>query len=131
MKNKYFIPIVLIIIAIVMTILYFCKLEFIYYLFGGLIGLLTHMLMLIENRSMYNTISTDIGRATFHPKKSSILWYLLRFLVVIGCIVLIVFLADLKNNPHRLQIVILLICGYLTVKILFILNLVFLKEGER
>jgi len=131
MKNKYFIPIVLIIIAIVMTILYFCKLEFIYYLFGGLIGLLTHMLMLIENRSMYNTISTDIGRATFHPKKSSILWYLLRFLVVIGCIVLIAFLADLKNNPHRLQIVILLICGYLTVKILFILNLVFLKEGER
>ena len=131
MKNKYFIPIVLVIIAIVMTILYFCKLEFIYYLFGGLIGLLTHMLMLIENRSMYNTISTDIGRATFHPKKSSILWYLLRFLVVIGCIVLIAFLADLKNNPHRLQIVILLICGYLTVKILFILNLVFLKEGER
>ena len=100
MKNSLFIPIVTIVLAIVMTILYFCDLKFIYYFAGGIIGLITHLLMVLQSKSMYNTISTDIGRATYHPKKSSILWYILRLLVAIGAIVLICYFADIRNNPN-------------------------------
>ena len=126
---RYFVPVSLVISAIVMTILYFCKLEFIYYLFGSIIAIITHMLMLVQNRDMYNTVSTSVGRATFHPKKSSILWYLLRLVIASGLIFLILFLANIGENPNKLQIVILLISGYLTVKISFILYLIKFERG--
>ena len=126
---RLFVPISLVISAIVMTILYFCKLEFIYYLFGSLIAIITHILMLLQNKDMYNTISTSVGRATFHPKKSSILWYVLRLVIASGLIVGICFLADIGNNPNKLQIVILLLSGYLTIKISFILYLIKFERG--
>ena len=129
MKDRLFIPISLIILAIVMTILYFCKLEFIYYLLGGLVSIITHLLMKIQNKSFYNNVSTDIGRATFHPKKSSILWYLLRLVVVFGSIVGILFIAGIKDNPNKLQIVILLVSGYLTIKFMFIFYLIRFERG--
>ncbi len=129
MMIRYFVPVSLVISAIVMTILYFCKLEFIYYLFGSIIAIITHMLMLVQNRDMYNTVSTSVGRATFHPKKSSILWYLLRLVIASGLIFLILFLANIGENPNKLQIVILLISGYLTVKISFILYLIKFERG--
>ena len=124
MMIRFFVPISLIISAVVMTILYFCKLEFIYYLFGSIVAIITHMLMIVQNRSMYNTVSTSIGRATFHPKKSSILWYILRLVIAFGLIFLILFLANIGNNPNALQIVILLLSGYLTIKISFIFYLI-------
>ena len=129
MKDRLFIPISLIILAIVMTILYFCKLEFIYYLLGGLVSIITHLLMKIQNKSFYNNVSTDIGRATFHPKKSSILWYLLRLVVAFGSIVGILFIAGIKDNPNKLQIVILLVSGYLTIKFMFIFYLIRFERG--
>ena len=127
--NKFFVPVALIISAIVMTILYFCKLEFIYYLFGSIIGIITHLLMVLQNRSMYNTISTSVGRATFHPRKSAILWYLIRIIIAFGLIVGIAFLADIRNNPNALQIIILVISGYLTIKILFVGYLIKFERG--
>lgn len=122
--NRFFVPIAVIISAIVMTILYFCNLHFIYYLFGSLIAIITHVLMTIQNRSMYNTISTKYGRETFHPKKSSILWYVLRIVIALGLIAGIFFLGDIKNSPDKLQIVILFLSGYLTIKMLFIFFLI-------
>jgi len=127
--NRFFVPVSLIISAIVMTILYFCKLEFIYYLFGSIIGIITHLLMVLQNNSMYNTISTRFGRETFHPRKSSIIWYLLRIVIAFGLIVGICFLADIRNNPNSLQIVILIISGYLTIKILFVGYLLKFERG--
>ena len=129
MKDRLFIPISIIVLAIVMTILYFCKLEFIYYLLGGLISIVTHILMKIQNKSFYNTVSSDIGRATFHPKKSSILWYLLRLIVAFGAIVGILFMANIKDNPNKLQIIILLVSGYLTIKFMFIFYLIRFERG--
>ena len=127
--SRFFVPIAVVISAIVMTILYFCNLHFIYYLFGSLLAIITHVLMVIQNRSMYNTISTRFGRETFHPKKSSILWYILRIVVALGLIVGIFFLGDVRNSPDSLQIVILFLSGYLTVKLLFIFFLIKFERG--
>lgn len=129
MKSRFFIPIVTIIIAIVMTILYFCNLKFIYYFAGGIIAIITHLLMLMQNESMYNTISTDLGRVTFHPKKSSVLWYLLRLIVVGGLLAAICYFSNIQNNPNKLQIVILLVSGYMTVKLSFIFYLLKFERG--
>ena len=129
MKSRFFIPIVTIILAIVMTILYFCNLKFIYYFAGGIIAIITHVLMLLQNKSMYNAISTDVGRVTFRPKKTSFLWYLLRLIVVGGLLVAVCYFSNIRSNPNRLQIVILLISGYMTVKVTFIFYLLKFERG--
>ena len=129
MRFRFFIPAVMLLLAIVMTILYFCDLKFIYYLAGGIVGIITHMLMMLQSKSMYNTISTDIGKATYHPRKSSILWYLLRLVIAVGAIVGICYFANIRTNPNKLQITIMIVCGYLTVKVSFILYLLKFERG--
>ncbi|MBR6071612.1 MAG: hypothetical protein IKP77_02120 [Acholeplasmatales bacterium] len=129
MKARFFIPIVTIILAVVMTILYFVNLKFIYYLLGGIIAIITHYLMLLQTNSMISTISTRVGRITFQPRKSSILWYVLRIIVAASLIAGICYFANIKDNPNKLQIVILLLSGYLTVKFSFIIYLLKFERG--
>ncbi len=121
--NRFFVPINLLISLIVTTVLYFCNLEFIYFLFGTILALITHALMVIQNNSFFNNMKYEQTRVTFHPKKTAFLWYLLRLVIVIGYLVLMVFLSNIMTSDDRLVIIITFVSGYLTVKLLFILTL--------
>ena len=121
--SRYFIPINLLISLVVTTVLYFCNLEFIYFLFGTILALITHALMVLQNNDFFEILKAEETRLTFHPKKTAILWYLLRVLIIIGYLVLMVFLSDIMHSNDRLVIIITFVAGYLTVKILFILTL--------
>lgn len=121
--NRFFVPINLLISLIVTTVLYFCNLEFVYFLFGTILALITHALMVIQNNSFFNNMKYEQTRVTFHPKKTAFLWYLLRLVIVIGYLVLMVFLSNIMTSDDRLVIIITFVSGYLTVKLLFILTL--------
>ena len=121
--SRFFIPINLLISLVVITVLYFLNIEFIYFLLGTILALITHALMVIQNDSFYQIIKTEVGRSTIHPKKSAILWYLLRVVIIIGYLVLMIFASDFMHSDNRLVITITFISGYLVVKLLFILTL--------
>ena len=121
--SRYFIPINLLISLVVTTVLYFCNLEFVYFLFGTILALITHALMVLQNDSFYQIVKTEVVRSTIHPKKSAILWYLLRIVIIIGYLVLMIFTSDFMHSDNRLVITITFISGYLIVKLLFILTL--------
>ena len=130
-KNKlYFYSIILLFLVIVSTILGIFHLYWWYYPIGVIMGLITHLLMVIQNRSFYRIQKNDIEKALFHPKKSSFLWYGLRILVIIVGFAGIVLLASFIHRDRLLEVSLITLGGIITVKVLFIASLLIFKEGR-
>ena len=131
MKNlriSHFIPISLLITLVIIVILYFCKLEFLYFLYGVLLSLFSHFMMLIQNRQFYNISKNRSERQVFHPKKSSVLWYIFRIIIVGGFVALICFLSNIPNGEKSLEMVILMLSGYVFIKVIFIVFILIIKK---
>lgn len=86
--------------------------------------------MMIQNRRFFRIQQNDVEKVTYAPKKDSFLWYGLRILVIASYLVGLVFLAKALNPNDMLECVILTLAGFMTVKVVFILILIFYKEGR-
>ena len=129
-SNLFTILLTLLFLIIVSTILGLCKLLWWYYSFGVIIGVLTHLLMLIQNKRFFQIQKNDIEKVVYSPKKDSFLWYGLRILVIIILLVGIYFLSKWLYPERLLEITLMVLGGYMTVKVIFILMLLIFKEGR-
>jgi len=126
--NFLVVPITLAVVGIVALILFLCKQDWKYYLIGGMLGLMCHGLMVKQNARMTRMTKLDPTHTAFNPKKSTILWYLLRFVLVLVVFVVLGFLA--KDKPRQEFVISMLIAlgGYMTLKIIFIIMLLCFRE---
>ena len=129
-NNIYLFSISFLIILITSTILGVCGLLWWYYPIGATIGIITHVLMLIQNKRFFRIQNNEFEKTLFHPKKDAILWYGLRILVVVIGLALVFILARLNHSDRYLEISLMVIGGVLTIKIVFIVILLIKKEGR-
>lgn len=127
-SNKITLYLSFTLILITSAILALCKLLFWYYSIGAILSIITHLLMMIQNKRFLRIQSNDVEKALYSPKKDTILWYGLRILVIALVLVGLVFLAKYQNPNRMLECVILTLSGYMTVKVIFILILILYKE---
>jgi len=126
--NFIVVPISLLVIGIVTIILVITKQEWRYYLIGGMLGLMCHGLMVKQNARMSRMTKLDPNQTVFHPKKSALLWFLLRFVLVVTVFVVLGFLAP--KDPREKFVISMLIAlgGYLTLKVIFLIILLCFRE---
>ena len=129
--NFLVVPITLAIVGIVTLVLFLCKQDWKYYLIGGMLGLMCHGLMVKQNARMMRMTKLDPTNTVFNPKKSTILWYLLRFGLVLVVFVVLGFLAkDKPREPINEFVISMLIAlgGYITLKIVFLIILLCFRK---
>lgn len=129
-SNKIALLISIALLVVVSTVLALCKLLFYYYSLGFILAIITHALMLIQNKRFFRIQNNEFEKSVFSPKKDSFLWYGLRILVIALYLVGLVFLARTFNQERMLECVILTLSGFMSVKVIFILMLIFDKEGR-
>lgn len=128
------VPITIVIAAIVTILLAVLikgearRFYWMYYLIGTLLGLMTHGLLVKQNaRTMrYNRI--DPEHKVFNPKKSAVLWFLLRFVLMAAVVACLGYLVKDESKTIIVVSMLLAIGGYLTSKIIFIACLLSIRE---
>lgn len=132
MKAKLMVaPISLAILGITALILGLCGLNWTFFLIGGLLGLMSHSLMMKQNARTYRMVQVDPENKVFNPKKSAILWYLLRFALLIGVFAALVYKSDIKNNKSAIWDIVLALIAYMVTKIVFIACILIFKEKKK
>lgn len=128
--NFFVVPISAVLAIIITVILVLTKQDWKYYLIGVLLGLMTHGMMVKQNARLVRLNKLDPNHTTFNPHKSAILWFLLRFLLVAGVLVVLGLLA--RNDERTVLVAKMLVAGggYVTVKIVFIILLLTIKKRE-
>ena len=128
--NFFVVPISAVLAIIITVVLVLTKQDWKYYLIGVLLGLMTHGMMVKQNARLVRLNKLDPNHTTFNPRKSAILWFLLRFLLVAGVLVVLGLLA--RNDERTVLVAKMLVAGggYVTVKIVFIILLLTMKKRE-
>ena len=126
--NFLVVPITLVVVGIVTVILLVCKQDWKYYLIGGFLSLLTHGLMVKQNARMTRMVKLDPEHQTYNPKKSAILWYFLRFILVLVIFAVLGYLAKDKPRNEFVISMILALVGYVTLNIIFIILILIFRE---
>lgn len=128
--NFFVVPISAVLAIIITVVLVLTKQDWKYYLIGVLLGLMTHGMMVKQNARLVRLNKLDPNHTTFNPRKSAILWFLLRFLLVAGVLVVLGLLA--RNDERTVLVAKMLVAGggYVTVKIVFIILLLTIKKKE-
>ena len=128
--NFFVVPISIVLAGIITLILVLTKQDWKYYLIGVLLGLMTHGMMVKQNARLVRLTKLDPNHTTFNPRKSAILWFLLRFVLVAGVLVILGLLA--RNDERPVLVIKMLVAagGYITVKIVFIVLLLTIKKRE-
>lgn len=122
-------PISLGIIAVVTIVLLICKLDWKYYLIGSMVACLTHSMMVKQTSRTEKMAKLDPEQKVFNPKKSAILWMLARVLVTVAVFAALIFMSDIKTDRNKALIsIIIAVSGFMTVKIVFILCCLFIRE---
>ena len=129
-SNIFIFSISLLIVIITSTILGVCGLLWWYYPLGAILGVVTHILMLVQSKRFFRIQNNEFEKALFHPKKDAFLWYGLRILVVIIGLGLLFLMACLNHRDRYLEISLMVIGGILTIKVVFIVFLLIKKEGR-
>lgn len=127
-ENKFFIILSLFLILALTITFVLIKFEWYFYLVGVALSIGTHIIMVIQNRKFYNIAQNEFLKETFHPKISSIIWYLVKGILVISVTILLLVLSDVYNDSHAIREVFLYVGGYLTIKVTFIISLLTNKE---
>ena len=96
-----------------------------YYLIGSMLGLMTHGMMVKQNARIARLSKADpIG---FSPKKSAMMWFLLRMFLVASILIICALLAKFQENSPidiiTLKLIVSL-AGYATLKIVFLVTVV-------
>lgn len=129
--NFMVVPISFVLATIVLIILLVTKQDWKYYLIGVLLGLMTHGMMVKQNARLVRLTKLDPEHTTFNPKKSALLWFLLRFVLVAGVFVILALLAkDLERSVLIIKMLIAL-GGYVSVKLVFIVLLLTIKDKTK
>ena len=128
--NFFVVPISIVLAGIITVVLVLTKQDWKYYLIGVLLGLMTHGMMVKQNARLVRLTKLDPNHTTFNPRKSAILWFLLRFVLVAGVLVILGLLA--RNDERPVLVIKMLVAagGYITVKIVFIVLLLTIKKRE-
>ena len=129
-NNVFLLSATILFLLIASTILGLCRLLWWYYPLGVILGVLTHLLMLIQNKRFFRIQENEVEKALFHPKKDAFLWYGLRILVIIVGFAGIVLLASFIHRDRLLEVSLITLGGIVTVKVLFIASLLIFKEGR-
>ncbi len=127
MENKaklLAVPITLLVVITITIILAVLKFGWVYFLIGSLVGLMNHGLMLKQSYRIQRYAELDPEGKTLNPKKTALIWYLLRILVFAGVFIALVFKADIQNDKMGIWYVVLALAGYLVVRIIFIIFLI-------
>ena len=127
-ENKFFIILSLFLILALTITFVLIKFEWYFYLVGVALAIGTHIIMVIQNRKFYNIAQNEFLKETFHPKISSIIWYLVKGILVISVTILLLVLSDIYNDSHAIREIFLYVGGYLTIKVTFIASLLINKE---
>ena len=126
--NLLAVPITLVAVATGTIILAVVKFGWVYFLIGALVGLMNHGLMLKQSYRIARYAELDPEGKTLNPKKTALIWYLLRILVFVGVFIALVFKADVRNDKMGIWYVVLALAGYLMCRIIFI---IFLYIGRK
>lgn len=127
-ENKFFIVSSLFLILVLTITFVLLKFEWYFYLIGVSLSIATHIIMVIQNKRFYNIAKNEFLKETFHPKISSIIWYLVKGVLIISVTILLMLLSDIYNDSHAIREIFLYVGGYLTIKVTFIVSLVINKE---
>jgi len=84
--------------------------------------------MIIQNKIIYNVSQSELDKATFRPTVSSLIWFLIKGIIIASATILIVILGDLYDDPNAIRILFIYIGGYLLIKVLFIISILLFKE---
>lgn len=126
--NKTFILISLFFYLIATIVLILLKLEWYYFLLGFALSIITHALMIIQNKKMYEMVKSKYNMFEIRPRRTVFIWYFLKSLLVISFTISLVFIADLFHNDNAVRIIFIYIFGYLSLKIIFVILLITNKE---
>ena len=128
--NFFVVPISIVLAGIITVVLVLTHQDWKYYLIGVLLGLMTHGMMVKQNARLVRLNKLDPNHTAFNPRKSAILWFLLRFVLVAGVMVVLGLMA--RNDERTVLVIKMLIAagGYVTVKIVFIILLLTIKKRE-
>ena len=121
MMNKFFILISLMFYIITTTILIILNIEWYYFLYGLLLGVITHIIIIIQNRQLYNNISNSIYE--IKPRRMVFIWFVLKAILIIIFTIILIFISKIYDNPNAIRIMFLYLIGYLSLKVIFIISL--------
>ena len=85
--NLLAVPITLAFVALGTIILAILKFGWVYFLIGALVGLMNHGLMLKQSYRITRYAELDPEGKTLNPKKTALIWYLMRVLVFVAVFV--------------------------------------------
>ena len=125
----YYLLIVGIVISIISLVLGLFNLLLWYFTIGALLALLLHMIMIIQNDRFFRIQTDKFARELYSPKKDTILWYLLRLVIIALVFVLVVLSTNIYYKERLLEVSILFLSAYMLLKISFIV--VIYLEGRR
>ena len=131
MKNKadlLAVPVTLVIVTIITIILAIVKFGWVYFLIGSLVGLMNHGLMLKQSYRIQRYAELDPEGKTLNPKKTALIWYMLRVLVFVAVFVALIYKADIANDKMGIWYVVLALAGYLLCRIIFIIFLIISRK---
>lgn len=128
--NFLAVPISLAVVAIISVILGLCGLNWVYFVIGAMVGLLNHGLMVKQNARTYRFAQMDPEHKVFKPKKSAVLWYVLRCVVFLGVFAALIVKSNPKENPNAVWEIVIALSGYLLTKVGFIVCLMLFKEKK-
>ena len=129
--NFIVVPITLLIVGIVTLVLFLVgknEVWWKYYLIGGMLGLMCHGLMVKQNARTIRMTKLDPTGTVFYPKKSAMLWYALRFALVVTVLVVLGFLAPKDLREKFVISMLSALGGYLTLKVIFLIILLCFRE---
>lgn len=129
--NYLAVPITLGIAILITIILAVCGQNWKFFLIGVMTSCLTHGLMVKQNHRMTRMVQLDPEHKVYKPKKSAILWLLLRMLVTFGVFGALFAMSGIKEDKMKAFISIMIaLAGYMLLKVVFIILLVTTKKEK-
>lgn len=127
-QNSFFILSSILLLIILTVTFVLLKIEWYFYVTGFILAIITHIIMLIQNKKLYNISKNEVERTSFHPKLSSLKWFFIKGIIIISITILLMLLTDIFNDPNAIRESFMYIGGYLTIKVMFIISLLIFKE---
>ena len=126
--NYLVVPVALGVVTIVTIILAIVKFGWYYYLIGALVGLMNHGLLLKQFYRIRRYAKLDPEGKTLNPKRTALIWFLLRVLVLAAVFAALIYKATPWTDSNGIWYIILAVIGYTTIKVIFIIFLLISKK---
>ena len=126
--NYLVVPVALGVVTIVTIILAIVKFGWYYYLIGALVGLMNHGLLLKQSYRIERYAKLDPEGKTLNPKRTALIWFLLRVLVLAAVFAALIYKATPWTDSNGIWYIILAVIGYTTIKVIFIIFLLISKR---